>query len=136
MGPHDSSIAVEGHVATVIVKEVASHEDALREAGFIKNCPYLLVAGVNGCTVTTVFMVPDEHRWWADYSELFPESKSQTHLMEEVIYPRSPREITRCESPPCGQTAQSAPRERSTTARAAWQREKTGIGDGVRRRPS
>ena len=95
-------MAVEGHVATVVVKEVASHEDALREAEFIKNCPYLLVAGVNGCTLTTVFMVPDEYRWWADYSELFPESKSQTYLMEEVIYPRSPREIVRGESPPCG----------------------------------
>lgn len=95
-------MSVEGHVATVVVKESASHEDALREAGFIKNCPYLLVVGVNGYTLTTVFMVPDEYRWWADYSELFPESKSQTYLMEEVIYPKSPREITLCESPPCG----------------------------------
>ena len=95
-------MAVEGHVATVVVKEVASHEDALREAEFIKNCPYLLVVGVNGCTVTTVFMVPDEYRWWADYSELFPESRSQTFLMEEVVYPSSPREVVRCDSPPCG----------------------------------
>ena len=95
-------MAVEGHVATVVVKEVASHEDALREAEFIKNCPYLLVAGVNDCTLTTVFMVPDEYRWWADYSELFPESRSQTILMEEVVYPSSPREVVRCDSPPCG----------------------------------
>lgn len=102
-------MAVEGHVATVVVKEVASHEDALREAGFIKNCPYLLVAGVNGCTLTTVFMVPDEYKWWADYSELFPESKSQTYLMEEVIYPRSPREITLCEVPPCGADCAECP---------------------------
>ena len=65
-------MAVEGHVATVVAKELASHEDALREAGVIKDCPHLLVAGVNGCTVTTVFMVPDEHRWWADYPSCSP----------------------------------------------------------------
>ena len=102
-------MAVEGYVATVVVKEVASHEDALREAGLIKNCSYLLVAGVNGCTLTTVFMVPDEYRWWADYSELFPESKSQTYLMEEVIYPASPREVVRCQSPPCGADCEECP---------------------------
>jgi len=102
-------MAVEGHVATVVVKEVASHEDALREAGFIKNCPFLLVAGVNDCTLTTVFMVPDEYRWWADYSELFPESRSQTFLMEEVLYPGGPREISRCESPPCGADCADCP---------------------------
>ncbi len=95
-------MAVEGHVATVVVKEVASHGDALREAMFIKNCPYLLVAGVNGSTMITVFMVPEEYRWWADYSTLFPESRSQTFLVEEVLYPRSPREVIQSDSPPCG----------------------------------
>jgi len=95
-------MAVEGHVATVVVKEVASHEDALREAGLMKNCPRLLVAGVNGSTLTTVFMVPEEYRWWADYSKLFPESRSQTFLVEEVVYPLSPREVIPSESPPCG----------------------------------
>jgi len=54
-------------------------------------------------------MVPDEYKWWADYSELFPESKSQTYLMEEVIYPRSPREITLCEVPPCGADCAECP---------------------------
>jgi len=95
-------MAVEGYVATVVVKEVGSHGDALREATFIKNCPFLLVAGVNGSTLTTVFMVPEEYRWWADYSELFPESRSQTFLVEEVVYPLSPREVIPSEAPPCG----------------------------------
>jgi hypothetical protein len=102
-------MAVEGHVAAVVVKEVASHGDALREAGIIKNCPFLLMVGVNDSTLTTVFMVPEEYRWWADYSELFPESKAQTFLVEEVLYPISPREVIHSDSPPCGADCDECP---------------------------
>jgi len=110
-------MAVEGYVATVVVKDLASHGDALREAEFIKNCPYLLVAGVNGSTLTTVFMVPEEYRWWADYSALFPESRSRTFLMEEVVYPMSPREVVACESPPCGADCGECPQREQFNCR-------------------
>ena len=91
----------EGFKAAVVTREKASHEDAVKEAKQFKNCPRLLMYGVNGNKVTTVFMAPDEKLWWLNYSQLFPQSKAQTYILNEIFYPE-PREIVKTEKPPCG----------------------------------
>ena len=94
---------------TVISNEANSHEEAAVMAEAMRNCPYLVACGVTGSRITNVFMVPEEKRWWADYSELFPEANAQTILAEEVHYPSKPREIIHSEEPPCGAICSECP---------------------------
>lgn len=100
---------VEGYKAAVIVKELDSHEAAVSESENMKNCPFVLMYGVEGKTTTSVFMVPDEYSWWLNYSEMFPESRSQTFKIQEIYYPQNPQEITPSEKPPCGADCNECP---------------------------
>lgn len=100
---------VKGYKAAVIVKELDSHEAAVKESETMMNCPFVLAYGVQDKTTTSVFMVPDEYAWWLNYSEMFPESKSQTFMINEIYYPIKPREVKASEKPPCGADCSKCP---------------------------
>ncbi len=100
---------VEGYKASVVIKEKESHEEAVREAMRFKNCPRLLAYGLDGNRVISFFMAPDDHEWWINFSELFPDSKSQTLMIDEVYYPFKPREVEFSEKPPCGADCSGCP---------------------------
>ena len=93
---------VNGYRASVVIREKKTEKEAAEEAEKFKHCPFLLAYGLNGKQVVSVFMAPKEYEWWINYSELFPESDSETIMIKDVYYPFEPREIKKAESPPCG----------------------------------
>ena len=104
-------MSVDGYKASVVIREKESHEEAAREAEYFKNCPRLLAYGLNGNRVISVFMAPEEHEWWINFSDLFPDSKSQTMMINEVYYPSKPREVVFSDKPPCGAECTDCPQK-------------------------
>jgi hypothetical protein len=93
---------VDGYRASVVIREKKTVEEAEDEAAHFKHCPFLLAYGLNGKQIVSVFMAPQEYEWWINFSELFPESESETFMIKDVYYPFKPREIKHSDSPPCG----------------------------------
>ncbi len=100
---------VKGYKASVLVREMESREKALKEAESFRNCPRLLVYGFSGNKIVSVYMAPDEEDWWLNYSELFPNAKAESIMIDEVIYPPQPREVVASEKPPCGADCAECP---------------------------
>ncbi|MBD3171609.1 hypothetical protein GF326_03985 [Candidatus Bathyarchaeota archaeon] len=102
-------MSVEGYKASVVIREKKSREAAMEEARRFKDCPHLLAYGLSGRKIISVFMAPEELEWWINYSELFPDSDSETILIDEVYYPEEPREIKTSDTPPCGAECTDCP---------------------------
>ncbi len=100
---------VEGYKASVVIREKKTCEAAVEEARRFKDCPHLVAYGLRGRKIISVFMVPDELEWWINYSELFPDSESETILIDEIYYPEEPREIKISDTPPCGAECTDCP---------------------------
>ncbi|UCH57037.1 MAG: hypothetical protein JSV18_06790 [Candidatus Bathyarchaeota archaeon] len=86
----------------IVVIETGSPEEALRRAREVKNCPKLLALGTAGNKIFSFYMVPKGNKWWLDYPELFPEERSEAHILETMVYPEALPRITPAKTPPCG----------------------------------
>ena len=93
---------VEGYRASIVIREKESEEEARKEAEHFKHCPMLIAYGLDGKKIISVFMAPMEYEWWINYSELFPESPSETIMIKDIYYPYEPRKIIHADAPPCG----------------------------------
>jgi hypothetical protein len=95
-------MSVNGYRASVVIREKKTEKEAIAEAEHFKHCTFLLAYGLNENQIISVFMAPQEYEWWINFSELFPESDSETIMIKDVYYPFEPREIKHSDSPPCG----------------------------------
>jgi len=95
-------------ICGIMTGEHPSEEVALEQCQHMKGCPYLVTSGTTGKTVHSVFIVPEEKRWWLEYPSTDPSAtglgKAALVIIENVIYhpalemkiPAIKNEITPC----------------------------------------
>jgi hypothetical protein len=84
-----------------------SEEEARKTAESMRNCPHLVATGFTSDTVYSVYMVPEEKRWWLEYPETLNreigEEKYRVRVVENLTYPEDiTLKKTKSEKPPCG----------------------------------
>jgi hypothetical protein len=92
----------------ILTRKAKSEERALKNIENMKNCPYLIAIGHSGKKEYSVYMVPQDKRWWLEYplkiNEKLGEEKFTLEVIENLTMPEEL--ITREEtfsSPPCGE---------------------------------
>ena len=113
---HRSLKFLAKRVCGIIVGEALSAEEAGELAEKMKNCPYLVASGTTANMVYSVYVVPEEKRWWLKYPEVNPQAtgveKAWVYIVENVFCPekfnlRLPKKKT--EIAPCRATFQTCP---------------------------
>lgn len=100
------------HIWGILVTEEDSVEEAKKTAESMKNCPYLVAIGTTSNTVYSVYMVPENKKWWLQYPETLNEKsgvkKYRVQVVENSIYPEKfTLKMPRIETPPCGANCQT-----------------------------
>lgn len=103
-------------IGGIIVLETRSAQEAHKLAEQMKNCPNLLASGTTGNTVYSVYVVPQQKRWWLEYPESHPEITgavaAQVHVMDKVIYPEqfaAHLPLAKTATAPCGADCLTCP---------------------------
>jgi hypothetical protein len=82
---------MEKLICGIIIGEHPSIEEAQKHVRRMKNCPYLVASGTSRNKIYSVFIVPEDKRWWLKYPEMDPSStgmgKAQVFIVENVAYP-------------------------------------------------
>ncbi len=84
-------IIVDKIICGIIIGEHTSKEEALKYAKKMKNCPYLISSGTSENKIYSIFIVPDNKKWWLKYPEDEPIAtglkNAQVILVENIVYP-------------------------------------------------
>ncbi|UCE13523.1 MAG: hypothetical protein JSV04_15240 [Candidatus Heimdallarchaeota archaeon] len=84
---------MEKLICGIIIGEHPSLEEAQRHAEKMKDCLYLAVSAVSQNRIYSIFIVPEEKKWWLKYPESDPAvtglGQAQVFLVENVIYPET-----------------------------------------------
>lgn len=100
-------------ICGIITSETGSAEEAEELSAIMKNCPYLVVSGTAQNRIYSIYIVPENKRWWLKYPETNPKAtgveKASTHIIENLLWPedfplRLPARKT--ETAPCGAKCQ------------------------------
>ena len=100
----------------IIVGEALSGEEAGELAEKMKNCPYLVASGTTAKRIYSVYIVPEEKKWWLKYPETNPKAtgveKAWVYIVENMFYPEKfnlklPKKKT--EIAPCGANCITCP---------------------------
>ncbi len=100
----------------IIVGEARSAEEAEKLAEMMKNCPYLIASGTSSNKTYSIYIVPEEKKWWLKYPETNPKAtgleNAQVYIVENITYPEKfdwklPKKKT--ETAPCGADCQTCP---------------------------
>ena len=103
-------------ICGIIVGEALSVEEAGELAEKMKNCPFLVASGTTVNRIYSIYIVPEEKKWWLKYPEVNPKEtgveKALVYIVENVSYPEEinlklPKKKT--EIPPCGANCQTCP---------------------------
>ncbi|NIQ07013.1 MAG: hypothetical protein GWO20_15190 [Candidatus Korarchaeota archaeon] len=86
----------------IINIETSSAVKANRRTEKMKDCPHLLASSLTESTITSVFLVPREKRWWLQYDKLFPGKNASVTIIDRVVKPSHPPRGTPANSLPCG----------------------------------
>ena len=89
-------------IAGVLIRELSSGEEALRNADVMKKCPKCLAIGTDGDRLIGVYIVPEEDAWSLNFPEMFPNSKSKLISIPNLVYPQTMK-IEQSDRPPCGE---------------------------------
>lgn len=107
---------MEKLVCGIIIGEHPSVEEAQKQAKKMKNCPYLITSGTSDNKIYSVFIVPNDKKWWLKYPETDPTAtglgKAQVKLVENVIYPEKLNLKIPAEkktTSPCGDNCMTCP---------------------------
>ena len=104
------------NICGIIVGEALSAEEAVELAEKMKNCPYLVASGTTANMIYSVYIVPEEKKWWLKYPETNPKAtgveKAWVYIVENVLYPEKfnsklPKKKT--EIAQCGANCQTCP---------------------------
>ena len=99
-----------------MIGEALSAEEAKRHLETTKNCPYLVVSGTTSNKIYSIYIVPENKKWWLKYPETHPKAmgaeKAWVHIVENVLYPEKlnlklPKK--KIEIAPCGENCQTCP---------------------------
>ena len=116
MCAHGSLEILARNICGIIVGETLSAEEAGELAEIMKNCPYLVASGTTANMIYSVYVVPEEKKWWLKYPDTNPKAtgveKAWVYIVENVPYPEKfdlklPKEKT--EIAPCGANCQTCP---------------------------
>jgi len=100
---------VKRNICGIVIGEASSVEEAKRLAETIKNCPNLVASGTSANKFYSVYIVPEEKKWWLKYPETNPKAtgleKARVYIVQNLLYPeksvfRMPEEKT--DLAPCG----------------------------------
>jgi len=84
-------VALTKNICGIITLETRSVQDARKLSQQMKNCPNLLASGTTGRTIHSVYVVPEEKRWWLTYPEDHPEitgaKKACVQVIDNLLYP-------------------------------------------------
>jgi len=85
-------VVLTKNICGIITLEIRSVEDARKLSQQMKDCPNLLTSGTTGKTIYSVYLVPEEKRWWLTYPEDHPEiagaERARVQVMDNLIYPK------------------------------------------------
>ena len=100
------------HIWGIIITKEDSAEEAKKAADTMKNCPYLVAIGTSSNTIHSVYMVPEDKKWWLKYPETLNEKlgaeKYKVQIVENAIYPNKfTLKTPQTETPPCGANCQT-----------------------------
>lgn len=108
--------AMVKNICGIIILETRSPQDARKFSEQMKNCPSLVASGTTGKTIYSVYVVPEEKRWWLKYPESHPEITgsvtARVHVLDNLVYPEQfpPRFPTaKTATAPCGADCPSCP---------------------------
>lgn len=73
------------HVWGILVTEERSAEEAEKTAESMKNCPYLIAIGTTLNTVYSVYMVPEDKKWWLKYPETLNEKLEKQKYTVQIV---------------------------------------------------
>jgi len=100
----------------IIVGEARSAEEAEKLAEMMKKCPYLVASGTTSNKTYSIYIVPEEKKWWLRYPETNPKSvgleSARVYIVENLTYPEKfdwklPKKKTK--TAPCGADCQTCP---------------------------
>jgi len=103
-------------ICGIVIGEASSVEEAKRLAETMKNCPNLVASGTSSNKLYSIYIVPEEKKWWLKYPETNPRAtgleKAQVYIVQNLLYPekftfRMPEKKT--ETAPCGANCQTCP---------------------------
>jgi hypothetical protein len=93
---------VKRFLAGVLIRELSSEEEALRNADVMKKCPKCLAIGTDSSKLIGVYMVPEEDAWSLNFPGIFPKSDSELISIPNLVYPETMR-LEKSDIPPCGE---------------------------------
>jgi hypothetical protein len=102
------------NICGIIFGEGRSAEEAGRLVETMKNCPYVVASGTTSNKIYSVYIVPEEKKWWLKYPETNPEAtgleKARVFIVENISYPEKfnwklPKKKTKMA--PCGAYCQA-----------------------------
>jgi hypothetical protein len=103
-------------ICGIVIGEASSAEEAKRLAETMENCPNLVASGTSSNKLYSVYIVPEEKKWWLKYPETDPKAtgleKARVYIVQNLLYPekftfRMPEKKT--ETAPCGANCQTCP---------------------------
>ena len=102
------------NICGIIIGETRSTEEANKLVETVRDCPYLIASGTTSNKTYSVYIVPEEKRWWLKYPQRNPKAtgleKASVHIIENVSYPEkigSKKPEKKTETAPCGANCQT-----------------------------
>jgi hypothetical protein len=82
---------MKGSICGIVIGEASSVEEAKRLAEAMKNCPNLVASGTSSNKLYSVYIVPEEKKWWLKYPETNPKAtgleKARVYIIQNLLYP-------------------------------------------------